>query len=158
MATKPTIPDLPPYNAGQRYLQPDLRPKISRQGVDLDSYDEDQLLELRAEIDELLPAKRLKDINLEEELVRQLAVAQKLQRDVLRDDDFEGDGTPANQKAQVLNSVASALAVLGKLQVELYSSERLKRAESVMIETISNLPKEQQVVFLDLYEANLGKL
>lgn len=153
MATKPTIPDLPPYSGGQQYLQPERIPKISRQGVDLDSYDDDQLIELRAEIDERLPAKRLKDVNLEEELVRQLTVAQSLQRATL--EDFE---CPANQKAQVLNSVASALAVLGKLQVELYSSERLKRAESVMIETISSLPKEQQVSFLDLYEANLGKL
>ena len=155
MATKPTIPDLPPYSAGQQYLQPALIPKISRQGVDLASYDDEQLIELRAEIDELLPAKRLKDINLEEELVRQLALVQKLQRDVLRDDDFEGEGTPANQKAQCAGAVANVLAVLSKLQVEVYSSERMKRAESILVETITTLPHDTQVTFLDLYESKL---
>lgn len=152
MATKPTIPDLPPYNAGQRYLQPDLRPKISRQGVDLDSYDEDQLLELRAEIDELLPAKRLKDINLEEELVRQLALVQKLQRDVLEDDEC-----PANQRAQCAGAVANVLAVLSKLQVEVYSSERLKVIEGILIECVGTLPQGTQEEFFAEYERRLDK-
>jgi len=151
MATKPTIPDLPPYNAGQQYLQPALIPKISRQGVDLASYDDEQLIELRAEIDELLPAKRLKDINLEEELVRQLALVQKLQRDVLND----SENTPANQMAQCAGAVANVLAVLSKLQVEVYSSERMKRAESILVETITTLPHDTQVTFLDLYESKL---
>lgn len=151
MATKPTIPDLPPYSAGQQYLQPALIPKISRQGVDLASYDDEQLIELRAEIDELLPAKRLKDINLEEELVRQLALVQKLQRDVLSDP----GSNPANQMAQCAGQVANVLAVLSKLQVEVYSSERMKRAESILVETITTLPHETQVAFLDLYESKL---
>ena len=157
MATKPTIPDLPPYSAGQQYLQPALIPKISRQGVDLASYDDEQLIELRAEIDELLPAKRLKDINLEEELVRQLALVQKLQRDVLRDDDFEGEGTPANQKAQVAGQVANVLAVLSKLQVEVYSSERLKTIEGILIECVGTLPQGTQEEFFAEYERRLDK-
>ena len=153
MATKPTIPDLPPYSAGQQYLQPALIPKISRQGVDLASYDDEQLIELRAEIDELLPAKRLKDINLEDELVRQLAVAQALQRSTLED-----DACPANQKAQVLNSVAAALAVLGKLQVDVHSSERLKAVEECLIKAIQDLPADVQESFMTRYAQMLEGL
>ncbi len=153
MATKPTIPDLPPYNAGQQYLQPALIPKISRQGVDLASYDDEQLIELRAEIDELLPAKRLKDINLEEELVRQLALVQKLQRDVLND----SENTPANQMAQCAGAVANVLAVLSKLQVEVYSSERLKVIEGILIECVGTLPQGTQEEFFAEYERRLDK-
>ncbi len=153
MATKPTIPDLPPYNAGQQYLQPALIPKVSRQGVDLASYDDEQLIELRAEIDELLPAKRLKDINLEEELVRQLALVQKLQRDVLND----SENTPANQMAQCAGAVANVLAVLSKLQVEVYSSERLKVIEGILIECVGTLPQGTQEEFFAEYERRLDK-
>ena len=151
--TKPTIPDLPPYSAGQQYLQPALIPKISRQGVDLASYDDEQLIELRAEIDELLPAKRLKDINLEEELVRQLALVQKLQRDVLNDP----ENTPANQMAQCAGAVANVLAVLSKLQVEVYSSERLKVIEGILIECVGTLPQGTQEEFFVEYERRLDK-
>lgn len=151
--TKPTIPDLPPYSAGQQYLQPALIPKISRQGVDLASYDDEQLIELRAEIDERLPSRRLKDINLEEELVRQLATVQKLQRDVLDDP----EGTPANQMAQCAGAVANVLAVLSKLQVEVYSSERLKTIEGILIECVGTLPQGTQEEFFVEYERRLDK-
>jgi hypothetical protein len=127
-------------------------PGATSQGVDLRHYDVEQLLELRSRIDEHLPARRLKDLDLEKELVIQLLSVQKLQADTFRD-----ENTPANQKAQTAGQVANALATLGKLQIDIFSSERMKRLEATLIETIKSLPTEQQDVFLTLYEKNLGK-
>lgn len=116
----------------------------------LDRYSPEELLALRERIDEKLPHRTLNNVNLEKELVIQLGHAQKLQKDTLDDDQ-----TPANQKAQVLNSVASTLQMLGKLQIELYDAERLKRLEQILVEAIKNLPKESQEQFLEAYEREL---
>ena len=78
-------------------------------------------------------------------------MVKKLQREVLEDTQ-----TPANQMAQVANSVASVLASLSKLQNETYDSERLKRVESVLIEALNELPMGVQDEFLSKYEALLG--
>lgn len=121
--------------------------------IHLDKLELQDLLALRALIDEKLPVKSLKDLNIEQELTLQLLSVQGLQRDVLTDDD-----TPANQKAQTANAVAAALATLAKLQIEVYNSERLKRVEQVLIETLQTLPPEAQEAFLQLYEERLGKL
>ena len=78
-------------------------------------------------------------------------VVQNLQRETLRD-----NSVPANQKAQTSNAVAATLATLSKLQTEMYTSERLKKIEQVLIETLQTLPQETQAAFLDTYEANLA--
>lgn len=124
---------------------------ISSQGVNLSGYSTTQLIDLRAQIDTLLPIKSLKNVNMERELVIQLQIAQKLQTDSLNDDEI-----PANQKSQVLNSVANALGTLARLQVELYDSERLKVIESVLIEAVNSLPEDVQHTFFAEYERLLG--
>ena len=113
----------------------------------------DQLLALRSDVYRLLPVKLLKDVNLQQELVLQLLTIQSLQNTTMQDDEV-----PANQKAQVAGHVANSLAILGKLQVEVYSSERLKKIEAVLIEVIRTLPMEQQEVFLKAYEQALEDL
>jgi len=119
----------------------------------LDSYSQDQLLELRAAVDERLPQRTLNNVNLEKELVTQLQHAQKLQKDTLED-----DSVPANQQAQVLNSVANTLQMLAKLQIDLYDAERLKRLEQILIECLKELPAEAQESFMNAYEAQLCRL
>lgn len=144
MATK-----LPPISAYAEAPKPVYG--LTAQGVNLDLYDDEQLIELRSEIDERLPAKKLRDVNVEVELVRQLAHVQKLQKDVLTDDD-----TPANQRAQVAGQVGSVLATLSKLQADVYTSERLKKIEAILIECISTLPMATQTQFFDDYESKLA--
>lgn len=117
----------------------------------LNGMDVHELVQLRQAVDERLPVRSLRDLNMEQELVIQLVTAQRLQRDVLADEE-----TPANQRAQTLNAVAAALATLAKLQVEVYNSERLKRVEQVLIEVLQTLPMEAQEQFLALYEKELG--
>lgn len=128
------------------------KPGVSRRGLSLDSYSQEELLDLRSQIDEKMPVRRLKDVNLEQELVLQLQAVQRLQHVVLDD-----DTTPANQRAQVAGAVASALATLGKLQIEIYSSERLKRIEAIMAEVINEMPKKLQEQFFTRYEEILAK-
>lgn len=110
------------------------------------------LLELRAEIDQLLPTKALTDLNMERELVLQLTTVQHLQMAVLRD-----KSVPANQKAQTVNSVAASLQALAKLQTEVYTSERLKTLEHILIKTLQTLPTAAQEEFLQAYEGAIAK-
>jgi hypothetical protein len=71
---------------------------------DIKDWDVEELLELRASIDALLPASNLSEMNLEGELVRQYYRVVALQTRTLAD-----ERTPANQLAQVSNVVASTL-------------------------------------------------
>ena len=118
----------------------------------IEEMDVKELLELRARIDAALPDASLKSVNVERELVLQLQVAKKLQKDTLDDDE-----TPANQKAQTLNSASSALQALARLQAEVYTSERLKSLEAILIECVQELPVDVQERFFSQYEAMLGE-
>jgi hypothetical protein len=142
------IPDLPPVSGGPTSAGAHRAPHQ----FDLSNLNPDQLLELRMDIDQLLPVKHLKDLNLQRELVLQLLNTQRLQNEVMRDDEV-----PANQKGQIAGQVASILNTLGKLQIDVYSSERLKQVEGVLIGVLNTLPTEQQEEFLTVYEKALGK-
>jgi hypothetical protein len=135
---------LPPLSGYQEEAKPQ---NFSRQGVDLTNYSVEDLLELRARVDAQLPP-----INIEKEIVLQLLTAQKLQRDTLTD-----ENTPANQKAQVLNSAASALQALAKLQGEVHDSERLKIIEGILVGCVKTLPHHTQEEFFYEYELQLGE-
>lgn len=124
----------------------------SRRGLSLDSYSLDELMDLRTQIDSRMPIRKLKDVNLEQELVLQLQAVQRLQNLVIED-----ESTPANQRAQVAGAVATALGTLGKLQIEVYSSERLKRIEAILIEVMGGMSKKSQEEFFVKYEALLGQ-
>lgn len=118
-----------------------------RQQTDLQNLSVDELLSLRSEIDELLPARALGDIDLEHELVVQFLAVKSLQANVLQD-----DHTAANQKAQVANAVASTLQQLVKMQSEHYNAERFKRIEALLVKSMKLMPVEAATAFLDGYE------
>lgn len=139
---------LPPVS-GEHLGDQETEPKP--QEIDLSGLDEADLVALRGRIESLLPTRSLKDLDMERELVLQLITVQQLQRDVLKEEDI-----PANQKAQTVNAVAASLATLAKLQNEVFTSERLKRLERVLIETIQTLPPETQEDFLAEYEKALS--
>ena len=122
----------------------------AQSAIGLDNMPVDQLLELRRQIEALLPVKDIKDVNLSRELVLQVQALQALQQRVLTDNE-----APANQQAQVANSLSSALVNLVKVQTEVYTSERLKVIEAVLVECLKSLPIETQREFLDAYEAAL---
>ena len=119
----------------------------------LDAYTLQELLDLRARIERRLPARSLKDLDLEGELTLQFLALQQLQNAVIDDDD-----TPANQKAQVANSLSAALVNLVKVQSDVHNSERMKRIESILIDTLKDLPVEAVEAFLANYEQALEGL
>lgn len=110
-----------------------------------------ELLNLRGRIDERLPSMTLDSMNLESELVLQYQTVKSLQVDTLEDDYVE-----PNKKASVVNACAAALGSIVKLQTDLYTAERFKSIETILIRTLKTLPKETVEKFIDEYEA-LGK-
>jgi hypothetical protein len=151
--TKKGIPELPPAADGDGAPAHAATHNLQ---ISINDLSVDELLELRTRIDAKLPARKLKDIDLEQELVLQLLSVQALQRRVLNapaDADI-----PANQMAQVTNAVQAALENLTKLQSNVFKSERLKRIEQILLEVIVELPHEAQEKFLSAYEKRLGQL
>jgi len=61
------------------------------------------------------------------------------------------DDVPPNQIAQIMNSMTTILTQLTKLQTELYSSQRIKDIELILIETLKSMPQPMQDKFFDLY-------
>ena len=118
----------------------------------LDAYTLQELLDLRARIERRLPARSLKDINLERELVLQVMALQQLQNSVIDDED-----TPANQKAQTASALSAALMNLVKVQSEVRNSERMKKIEAVLIDTLNDLPEEAARQFLESYRRALAE-
>lgn len=111
----------------------------------------DMLLALRQKVEAALPARSLRDLNMAQELVLQMQALQCLQQRTLEDPEV-----PANQAAQCANALSSSLAGLSKMQSEVYTSERLKRVEAILIQCLNTLPMETQTAFLAEYEAQLG--
>lgn len=118
-----------------------------RSGIPLESLSTADLLELRSQITDLLPAAALKDMNLEQELVLQFMTLKSMQADVLTD-----KNVPANQRAQVANAVGATLQNLAKMQSELYTHERFKRLEVLLIGVLNSWPTEMTKKFFDEYE------
>lgn len=108
---------------------------------------ESELRALRSEIVVLLPKDELGSLNLEEELVSQYRKAKKLMDEVIDDPD-----TPANQKAQVCNSVVTTLGQLVKMQEDLQREQTFKIMESCLIEAIKTLPDSIKDGFFVEYE------
>ena len=118
----------------------------------LDAYTLQELLDLRARIERRLPARSLKDLDLERELVLQVMALQQLQNSVIDDDD-----TPANQKAQTASALSAALMNLVKVQSEVQSTERRKLQEAVLISALNELPEDAARQFLESYRRALAE-
>ena len=113
-------------------------------------YKQSELLQFLEEIKQELPPLSLKEMNLEEELLLQLHTVRALQAEVMNE-----EGVAANQRAQVANTVAASLNKVVEMQLQVYSSERFKRIEGLLIKQLSDLPEEVAKKFLDDYEAVL---
>ena len=114
---------------------------------------ESTLLRYLDEIKAVLPATALVEMNMEEELILQYQAVRALQGSVIDDETI-----PVNQRAQVANSVASSLSKIAELQMEIYTSERFKRIETLLIRHLTKLPEDTAAAFLDDYEKLLESL
>ncbi len=89
-------------------------------------------------------AVKLSDLDAESELLDNYNDAKDLLTNL-------GDETPANQKAQVLNTINAVLGNIIKQRAELHNMERFKSMETALIYTLKQFP-ELQEVFLEEYE------
>ena len=112
-----------------------------------------ELLAVRAEIDTYLPAQELKDVDIEGELLMQFHQTKALLASVIDDVD-----TPANQKAQLVNTCSSILSEITKSQTSLYNAERLKIMEQALINALKTVPDSISEAFLDNYERELERM
>lgn len=112
-----------------------------------------ELVAIRDQVTGLLPPLSLAEVNLEEEMMLQYHSTRSLQSDVIAE-----EGIPVNQRAQVVNAVASTLTKLSELQEKLYTSERIKAMERALIRVLKSLPEEAAASFLDQYKAELEKI
>lgn len=110
------------------------------------------LVKYRDEILQNLPPTELDKFNMEQELLLQYHCVRELQNEVISD-----DAIPPNQRAQVANSVASVLNKIAELQTEVYTSERFKNIENLLVRTLSKLPEDLAAEFLDQYELLINK-
>ena len=105
------------------------------------------LLRYKLEIEAHLPPTKLRDVDVEAELVTQLRLAQAFQARVI--DDME---IPANQVVTAINSVSAVIEKLSKLQIELAAAENLKRMEAAFIKAVEGLPDEAIEKFFLSYD------
>ena len=89
-------------------------------------------------------------LDLEEELLAQYNLAKKLIHDAEYDSEI-----PLNQKAQAINSAAAILGALIKNQADLYSLERIKKIEAILLRTLQRFPSLQED-FMAEYSTALG--
>lgn len=120
--------------------------------IDFSGYSIESLEAIQRTLAEILPSKTLLDVNLEHELLNLLRTGQQLMHTVLSDLDV-----PANQKAQVINSLASTIDQLVKLQNSVHDSERVKRLEHVFTKTLKSLPTEVAESALQVYQREWKK-
>lgn len=113
---------------------------------DISLFSTTELLLLRSKIDQLLPPMELSKMNLEQELVRQYQTVLALQSDTIAE-----ERTDAAKKAAVVNATAASLQHLVKLQTDLFTAERFKAIESLLIKHLKLLPKETVEAFMKQY-------
>jgi hypothetical protein len=106
-----------------------------------------ELVRFRDEINRTLPPTELSRLNLEEETLLQYHTLRELQSAVMDEKEV-----PVNQRAQVANSVGAVLKNLGDQQITLYSSERFKAVENLLIRTLTKLPEDVARDFINDYE------
>ncbi len=125
---------------------PDKPPTVSSElRLLLEQLSEQELIDLRHELDSRLMLD-LGALNLAEELAIQFRQGKNLLNEVQGDKDV-----PANQKAQILNSVRAMLSEIIKQQTDVYSMERLKKYEVAFVKCVKLLTLESREAFFDLY-------
>lgn len=108
------------------------------------------LIQHMNEIRQHLPPLSIKDMDMEQEMLLQFHSVRALQDQIIDDDEL-----PLNQRAAIINATTSSLTKLADLQEQIYTSERFKRVENVLVRALSKLPEDVASQFLDDYEAVL---
>lgn len=106
-----------------------------------------ELVRHMSELRKYLPPLKLEEVNVEEQMLLQLAILGELQGSVIGDENIS-----VQHKVQAANAVSKAIADLADRQHDLYSSERVKRLETALIKAVrEHMPEEATEAFLLVY-------
>ena len=94
----------------------------------------------------------LKDIDIGVELEHAFRIAKTLLDSCVNDSE-----TPLNQKAQIISALNTILAAMTKQRTDIYSAERVRILESVLLKALKRHP-ELSTAFLADYRAELEKV
>lgn len=122
-------------------------------GTTLSGLNLHELMALRAQIDANLPSTAIIDMDLSGELMLQYLQTKTLLASIIDD-----EGTPANQKAQVINTCSAILGNITKTQTQLYNAERLKIIEQCLMNALKATTKPVQEKFFENYSRELEVL
>jgi hypothetical protein len=146
-----SIPELP-RASGAPAPEGESRKARLAADIDIEHMTLAELLALHTRVEARLPPLTIKDVSLEKTLMLQLITSQELQKQTLEDK----EATPT-QKSQVTNTLSGVIDTLSKLQIKLFSSERMKEIEAVLIDTVNDhMTPEQQQAFFQEYRRRLG--
>lgn len=121
----------------------DVVPKAALKAIE--GLSEKQLMNLRHHLDMVLKIE-ISHLNLTEELGLQYRQGKALLNSI------QDSSTPANQKAQVFNSIQAQLEKIVKQRQLVFSQERLKRFEAALLKVLEMKGNErEQELFLELY-------
>lgn len=127
---------------------------VSREtGFDISLFNDEELLDLRMQIDARLGIGHLGALDVGAELMIQLRTLKLLQHKALTDTD-----APLNQKAQATNTVSALLRDLVKTRSKLYDAERSKQIEDMTIEALKDAPQDVKDQFFSRLERLLATL
>ena len=94
----------------------------------------------------------LKDIDIGVELEHAFRIAKNLLDSCVNDSE-----TPLNQKAQIIGALNTVLTAMVKQRTDIYSAERVRILESVLLKALKRHP-ELSTAFLADYKAELEKV
>ena len=89
----------------------------------------------------------LESITISEELATLFHSGKTLLDSVLTDPEV-----PANQRAQVLNSVSGIIEKITKLRTDLYNAERIRNIEHTLLRVMTDQPPEVKEAFMAEYD------
>jgi len=145
------------YNQATASLCPPLHIKIfsklfNNDNMNIPNIDENILKPIKKENPPTPKAKTLDDLDLDKELLQQFTTAKEVLEDIRHEQDV-----PANQKAQVINTITNILQSILKMQQDLHNVERMKLVENTLIEVLQRHQTLREA-FLEDYEKALKKL
>lgn len=112
----------------------------------LDELTGNDLLVLKARVDQKLADKRLTKIDLEQEFLVQLGHARTLQRKL-----EEGNCGKPNELAAALTGVTNILREISKCRESVHSTEMLRKLEGAIIEVFREEPESVRKRFFERY-------
>ena len=147
--TKPTNPTLVVTRPSSAAAQPAPAPPSLREKY---PHLKDKDLGAGAVLPKSAEPVELKDIDVASELEHAFRIAKTLLDSCVNDSE-----TPLNQKAQIIGALNTILAAMTKQRADIYSAERVRTLESVLLKVLKRHPT-LATDFLADYRVELAKL